>query len=457
MKILIVEDDVALGNLLRDSLQHLHHEKVQVCPTAGEARRAIEQEQFDCAFLDLMLPDVDGLQLLKMVKDRRPTMPVIMMSGYPTMEYAIQAMRQGSSDFLTKPFNLQDLALTIERVAKERRLLLENLGLQLEQQTRKRVERLNEELQKKIREQTKLFDISQEIDEIRSSEHLYPHIVSLASRLTAAERVAFFILPNSSCNLLLIPAHGFPADVLTKPLFELESKQLKNILQPNVDHVQIPARELLQNSQFHPLAIPNSVFSFGPFRVRGQLFGCLMTCHNGNTRQLSDGDLRLLDFLVKKAALAIENMALYESLVSNFYGILKSLVNALEAKDPDIGKHSERVTNFAVSIAQLLECSESQIESLQTVGYLHDIGKIGIADNIINKPAALTNDEYELIKRNPIIGESIVAELGLSMEERAIIRHHRERWDGRGYPDGWRSTRFRCWHESLPWQMPLIQ
>jgi len=111
-------------------------------------------------------------------------------------------------------------------------------------------------------------------------------------------------------------------------------------------------------------------------------------------------------------------------------------VNALEAKDPYTRHHSERVTTYAIAIAERLNCSAEQVESLRTVGYLHDIGKIGIADRILNKPASLTPEEYELIKRHPIIGESIVSELGLNAEQRAIIRHHHERWDGKGYPDG---------------------
>jgi HD-GYP domain-containing protein (c-di-GMP phosphodiesterase class II) len=73
---------------------------------------------------------------------------------------------------------------------------------------------------------------------------------------------------------------------------------------------------------------------------------------------------------------------------------------------------------------------------MQTVGYLHDIGKIGVRDSILNKPGPLTAAEYEIVKKHPAIGDSIVSELGLSPEERSIIRHHHERWDGAGYPDG---------------------
>jgi len=171
-------------------------------------------------------------------------------------------------------------------------------------------------------------------------------------------------------------------------------------------------------------------------RIRGEPFGVLMAFHRQGCPTLPSEEMRLFDFLIRKAAFAIENMALYESLISNFYGILKSLVNALEAKDLYTGKHSERVTRYAIEVARILGCSGAQLESVQTVGYLHDIGKIGVADSILNKPGPLTAEEYEIVKKHPVIGESIVSELGLSPEERSIIRHHHERWDGAGYPDG---------------------
>jgi DNA-binding response OmpR family regulator len=340
MRILIVEDDQILGNLLKDYLQHLQHEKVQVCATATETRQVIVHEQFDCVFVDLMLPDMHGLELLQIIKDHQPNTPIIMMSGHPTMEYAIQAMRKGASDFLTKPFNLQDLALTVERVAKERRLLLDNLTLHLEQQTRKRVEKLNEELQLKVQEQSRLFEISRTIDEVRSSEVLYPCIVSLASRLTSAGKVGFFILSGSSEQLLLISEQGFASDQLSTRVFSICDDWVKQARGTDVNHLVLNAADLGSISCFRGLADNGNRVCCWPFRIRGQMFGLLLTSHNGPALGMSESDARVFDFLIKKAALAIENMALYESLVSNFYGILKSLVVALEARDPYTGKHS---------------------------------------------------------------------------------------------------------------------
>lgn len=440
MKILIVEDDPVLSELLRDYLQRFEHEKVQVCHNGHQAFTSVSRELYDCAFVDLKLPDIDGLQLLERVKGQDPTLPIVMMSGYLTMDCTIEAMRKGASDFLAKPFTLQDMALALERVTKERKLLLENLSLKLEYETRKQLERVNAELQEKIQDQARLFEVSEKIDEIRSSEDLYPRIVQLALHLTAARKVGFFILPPNRNSLVLISECGSTGDQSGQRIFPIRGQRLCQAIRSEKRPILIEPEDLADDQGLQCWSSDRTVLSCWPLHIRGELFGFLMTSSNGGSRLSSRAEAQLLDFLMKKAALAVENMALYESMIGNFYGILKSLVNALEAKDPYTGKHSERVTRYALCIAQSMQCSAAEIESLQTVGYLHDIGKIGIADSILNKPAGLTAEEYELIKRHPTIGESIVAELGLSPEERAIIRHHHERWDGRGYPDGLAET-----------------
>jgi len=352
------------------------------------------------------------------------------------MNYTIEAMRKGASDFLPKPFTVQDMALALERVTKERRLLLENLSLKLECETRKQLEVVNRELQGIIAEQVRLFEIAGEIDEIRSSEDLYPKIVKIASRVMSGRETGFFILPPDQRHMILISDCGLDKSHAASRLIDLPGEGLREILDRAGGHVELPVHELLRTGVRDVSPNPMETFCCWPLHIRGELFGFLAAVSSGNGKGPGEAEVKLLDFLVKKAALAIENMALYESMISNFYAILRSLVNALEAKDLYTGKHSERVTRYALSIGRAMGCSVAEMEALQTVGYLHDIGKIGIADNILNKAGALTEDEFELIKKHPVIGESIVSELGLSPEERAIIRHHHERWDGGGYPDG---------------------
>lgn len=466
MNILIVEDDVLLGEILRDYLVQLGHEEVLVCSRAAEALRALDHLKFDCAFIDLKLPDMDGVHLLGRLKEKDCTLPVIMMSGYPTMEATIRAMRLGASDFLTKPFTLQDLALAMERVLKERHLLLENLSLKLECQAQEQLKVLNKELQKKIRFNEKLFHVSRAIDEIRSSDDLYAAIADLAASVTPGKRVAFFIYLPDHQRVALISHKGLSnghvpkilpvSDQTLRTLLSQDARSvhtsLKSVLNvfphrsPDNGHEGIGKENNGGNRPLDTLAdykmlsqaghLLEKPCSLWPLWIRGELFGFLALFHDEEGRPYGGDEEGLLDFLVKKAALAVENMALYESLINNFYGILRSLVNALEAKDPYTGKHSERVTRIAVELAKEMAIGETYIEMLNTVGYLHDIGKIGMPDEILNKPGALTGEEYEIVKRHPVIGESIIKDLGLGAEERAIIRHHHERWDGKGYPDG---------------------
>jgi HD-GYP domain-containing protein (c-di-GMP phosphodiesterase class II) len=123
-------------------------------------------------------------------------------------------------------------------------------------------------------------------------------------------------------------------------------------------------------------------------------------------------------------------------MVANLHSTLGALVGAMEAKDSYTRRHSRRVTDFSVLTAQTMGLGLDLIESIRFAGYLHDIGKIGIKDSVLLKESRLTDEEYEQIKKHPVIGESIIKDLDLTAHERSIIRHHHERWDGRGYPDG---------------------
>ncbi|GLI33538.1 HD domain-containing phosphohydrolase [Desulforhabdus amnigena] len=438
MKILIVEDDILLGDMLKESLQHLEHERVEVSTTGRNALKCIEEELFDCVFVDLNLPDIFGVDLLNEIKRQDPALPVIMMSGHPTMDYAMDAMRKGASDFLTKPFTLQNLVLTLERVTKEKKLLMENLRLKWESQTRRQLEAVNQQLQERIQEQTRLFEIARDLDEIHSDGDLYGRVAQISSDITRSPNVAVFLLPPEKDKLVLLAGHGMDGLSGKDCIFSANRLQLKELAFEEAYPAACPSHELIGSPHLQKYNLEDATLSCWPLKIRGELFGFLMTFRDRSSAALSASQLKLMDFLTRKTSLAMENLALYENLISNFYGILRSLVNALEAKDPYTGKHSERVTLYAERIALSMGSSPASIESLRTAGYLHDIGKMGIADKILNKPSALTHEEFELIKKHPVIGETIVADLGLSPEERSIILHHHERWDGRGYPHGLR-------------------
>ena len=125
----------------------------------------------------------------------------------------------------------------------------------------------------------------------------------------------------------------------------------------------------------------------------------------------------------------------YRMLEESSLEAIESLNATVEAKDPYTAGHSLRVQRIAVSIAQELGVPPKDLDAVRHGGLFHDIGKIAIPDVLLTKPAKLTEDEYELMKRHSSEGARIVSKFGRLRESVSIIRHHHERWDGTGYPE----------------------
>ena len=119
-------------------------------------------------------------------------------------------------------------------------------------------------------------------------------------------------------------------------------------------------------------------------------------------------------------------------------GVVKTLVGALEAKDPYIGEHLRAVSRLAVRIGREISLPQEQMEALVNGALLHDVGKIGIPDQILHKPGRLTDEEYKLIKQHPVLGVEIIDPIKELAPAAPAIKHHHERFDGKGYPDALR-------------------
>ncbi len=124
-----------------------------------------------------------------------------------------------------------------------------------------------------------------------------------------------------------------------------------------------------------------------------------------------------------------------EALKNDYLDSLRALSKVIESRDLYTKKHSELVAKYAVEIAKELGLSTEEIEIMEQTALLHDIGKIGIKDTILNKPGKLNAAEWEGVKKHPLIGEELIQPFKLLRIEQAMIRHHHERFDGAGYPD----------------------
>ncbi|HAQ40985.1 MAG TPA: hypothetical protein DCM73_09225 [Clostridiales bacterium] len=134
--------------------------------------------------------------------------------------------------------------------------------------------------------------------------------------------------------------------------------------------------------------------------------------------------------------LARYTFKLYIDMRKNYFDTMNVLVRAIEANDPYTSGHSQRVSAYSEAIAKQLGLPQGRIDTIKSAALLHDIGKIGIDKNILNKTGKLEKDEFETIKSHPEIGATIIADLSYLVNIADIIRHHHERDDGNGYPDG---------------------
>jgi len=141
--------------------------------------------------------------------------------------------------------------------------------------------------------------------------------------------------------------------------------------------------------------------------------------------------------LAKRIEESTKNLTqLYADLRSTYMRTIKALAQAIDARDHYTHSHSENVAKFAVAIAQEMGLSAREIETIGEACELHDLGKIGIEDNILGKDAALSEEEWEQIKRHPVIGAKILEPLTFLNDVTELIRQHHEHYDGSGYPEG---------------------
>jgi HD-GYP domain-containing protein (c-di-GMP phosphodiesterase class II) len=150
----------------------------------------------------------------------------------------------------------------------------------------------------------------------------------------------------------------------------------------------------------------------------------------------SASELRLINAIADYAASAIQRAMLHEQLEENFLQTIVSLANAIDARDSYTGDHSQRMGDMATRVSQAMKLSIKEIESVYWAAVLHDIGKIGVPDEILNKPGPLSEEEWAVMKEHPLIGAEIVAPVKYLAPVAPIILAHHEKHDGSGYPYG---------------------
>jgi putative nucleotidyltransferase with HDIG domain len=211
------------------------------------------------------------------------------------------------------------------------------------------------------------------------------------------------------------------AEELTAMLWELKGPLLIN--------------DLSADRTFHWLGSHARQLLAVPLQRQDQVLGCLFALDKEDG-EFDSVDTKLLNSIANESAIYLENAMLFEDVHGLMMGLLHSLTSAVDAKDAYTCGHSERVALVSRHLAQQMSLSEKDVEQIYMAGLLHDVGKIGVPEAVLQKTGKLTVEEFEQMKRHPQIGARILQDIKQVREIVPGVLHHHERYDGKGYPSG---------------------
>jgi response regulator RpfG family c-di-GMP phosphodiesterase len=409
-RILIADDEPDITGVLEDILS----ERGYLVETAGNGETAWTKyaaEPYDVVVTDLKMPGMGGLDLLRRVQESGHQSLVIMMTGFASVETAVEALKIGAFDYILKPFKIGELLQLIERALERVRLEEENLHL---------------------KEQIALLRLSEAVASSLSLDEVLSIVVEAALKEVNADGVELLFRPPGSSGFSRRLALGRDGPM---PLVLAEVERLEERLH-KLPHVQLSGTELA--NLLRPGGLSMRCLLSVPLRRGGEALGVLNAYSSTARKGFLPREEKALVVLGDRAATSLENALLFADLENTFRQTIQGLALALEAKDRYTHGHSENVTRLCDATARAMHLDEAFCAVLRQAAVLHDIGKIGISSSILNKPSQLTAEEYEVIKSHPRMGRRIMEPISFLKESVPLVYHHHERWDGQGYPDGLR-------------------
>lgn len=292
----------------------------------------------------------------------------------------------------------------------------------------------SESLTKKVLELATLYEMSRALGSTLVMDVLLESVLDSALRIFGVDSGYATLRNRETGNLELLACRGQEAG-------EVDEEALRNSMS---EWVIREGRPLIFNPPRESVAaqvdeVTGAIAALCvPLNSSEGVLGAITVGSHDPSFRFGSDDVRLLSTIANHVTIAVGNIELFSSLQDAYLATVRSLAAAVDAKDPFTRGHSDRVAAYAVAIAKELELSYDQQVALEMAAYLHDIGKIGVREEILLKPGKLSNAEMSLMRHHPLIGANILKPVGFPWPITPVVRHHHERWDGQGYPAGLR-------------------
>lgn len=441
-EILLVDDDLKMLEILGETLSRRGY-KVNTATNGRQALRSYETQSPQLVVLDMMLPDMNGLEFMERMKEppHNRDVPVLILSANGDVDVRLAGLDGGAEDYLVKPIALKEFCTKVEKVfersvqARELRNRQDALETQLSR-GKENYTQVTKDLKRRLFSMKTLFSVSQDLNRVFETEELV-NVVSLTliGELQISSMALFSLEREIDRSFNLLGVKGFADDKFQGTAIDRDCEFAKLLEQE-----QSPRKIARNPDRTFAKILPDlrlAVFEYvTPIQVKGKVKGIVFTGPKLNGEDYSDYEKDMLTFIANSAGIGMENARLIKQLQVTYVSTLKTLISVIEAKDPYTRGHTERVAAYAVAIATKMHLPEPLRRRITFGALLHDIGKLGVVENILHKEGELDPDEWELLKSHPQIGARIVEKMEFLTGTSEIVKSHHESWDGSGYPDG---------------------
>jgi putative nucleotidyltransferase with HDIG domain len=436
-EILVVDDEESIARVLSELLREVGYPATWVS-CGKDMRDTLRVRSYHLVMLDLMLPDAHGIELLREIKTTYPKTDVIIMTSNASIETAVKALRLGASDYLFKPFeDLDVVSHVIRKVLEKRRIANENERLHQE------LEAKTADLESSVRRLTSINEAGRTLHSMLNIKELFAVTTRLIASELKAKRVSLMILNKATNELEIESSVGLDrrlAKTVRVPLgvgiAGWVAKAGKALLVEDIEQDDRFRRGSDNKAYDTNSFISAPLLLSVPIQFQKNIVGVININNKEGGGVFTTADLEFVSTLASQAAIAIENVRIFEKLKGTHMEVITALADALEAKDVTTGHHSLRLMYFASQVAERLGIDDAAHERLRYAAVLHDIGKIGVPERILQKPGKLTLEELQEIYKHPLLGATIVKKVAFLSSVAPVILAHHERLDGRGYPYG---------------------
>jgi putative nucleotidyltransferase with HDIG domain len=417
-RILVVDDEEYICEVIKEMLSAEDYQIETICDPE-KALGFLKAQHVDLVLTDLIMGKKSGVDVLKQAMKFHPDGIVILMTGHPTIENAVTVLKSGAYDYLVKPFSMDTLRAVIKRGLEKQKLYRENIHL---------------------KEALSLYKIGEAMGSTIRLDFLLNLILETAIKELDADMASVLLLDEKTDRLIPKASLGVPEGMLGSELLTGQDDISRSVIKhgrPRVfDKSEVDGSFLANHLEKNVRSV-----IVHPLMAKGKVMGIVILIRSeGRVSPFTTGQLHSLSILASKAASAIENSKLYEELRESYLQTLTALANAVEARDIYTRGHTERVCYMAQSLCREMGWDEEKLWEVKMGGILHDIGKIGVPDAILNKAEALTSEEFEIMKQHPTCGAKILEGISFSTPAVPYVLYHHERYDGQGYPFGLRDN-----------------